>query len=93
MALLKAIEKTFLGAFLGKNTVTLYIYEHSKPKKCYIPLYMYIIFLQNIEVQNLFKQSVCLYIYVLLTGWEDRTGKIFCRGLENGQSRKAEGRF
>ena len=32
-------------------------------------------------------------IYMLFTGWEVRTGKIFCRGLKNGPRPKAEGRF
>ena len=31
--------------------------------------------------------------YMLFTGWEVRTGKIFCRGLKNGPRPKAEGRF
>ena len=30
---------------------------------------------------------------MLFTGWEVRTGKIFCRGLKNGRRPKAEGRF
>ena len=32
-------------------------------------------------------------IYMLFTGWEVRTGKIFCRGLRSGPRPKAEGRF
>ena len=32
-------------------------------------------------------------VYMLFTGWEVRTGKIFCRGLKNGPRPKAEGRF
>ena len=32
-------------------------------------------------------------IYMLFTGWEVRTGKIFCRGLKNGPRPKAEGHF
>ena len=27
-------------------------------------------------------------IYMLFTGWEVRTGKIFCRGLKNGRGRR-----
>ena len=30
---------------------------------------------------------------MLFTGWEVRTGKIFCRGLKNGPRPKVEGRF
>ena len=30
---------------------------------------------------------------MLFTGWEVRTGKIFCRGLKNGPRAKVEGRF
>ena len=31
-------------------------------------------------------------LYMLFTGWEVRTGKIFCRGLKNGPRPKVEGR-
>ena len=37
--------------------------------------------------------SIRFNIYMLFTGWEVRTGKIFCRGLKNGPRPKVEGRF
>ncbi len=38
-------------------------------------------------------RSVYIYIYMLFTGWEVRTGKISSRGLRSGPRPKAEGRF
>ena len=34
-----------------------------------------------------------MYIYILFTGWEVRTGKIFCRGLKKGPRPEGRGTF
>ena len=36
---------------------------------------------------------IYINLYMLFTGWEVRTGKIFCRGLINDPRPKVEGRF
>ena len=45
------------------------------------------------SLKNTFLIPAGADIYMLFTGWEVCTGKIFCRGLKNGPRPKAEGRF